>query len=101
MSFQEYEPIPPRKFTFQRFEIDARPHENGLSVTYEVTRLDEPEDDLYLDGFVKWDGCSNWTFHRENHMKHFCGKEQVQEMTRLLEYLYDEAPGFIPGWSGD
>lgn len=45
---------------------------------------------LYLSGHVKWDGCSNWNFDaNEDCMLHFCEREQLVNIGKLLAWMYD------------
>ncbi len=56
---------------------------------------------VYLDGFVKWDGCSNWTFAGELCPPlHFCDKQEAVNIGELLARLYDWAAELIPNWDG-
>lgn len=48
-----------------------------------VETLEEAE--LFLHGFVKWDGCSNWHFDAQDSlMLHGCSRE---DLTRLGEIM--------------
>lgn len=51
-----------------------------------------------LEGFVRWDGCSNWTFHRDHETRHFCGRGDVEQYCGLLLRLYGLAARLIPDW---
>lgn len=70
-------------------------HVNSSPVDTES--LDEAT--VYLHGYVKWDGCSNWYFDEQDRvMLHFCEKEQAQAIGVLLGRLYDWAKELIPNW---
>jgi len=43
--------------------------------------------DLYLDGHIKWDGCSTIII-KENH---FCGASDFKLLQNLMKYLYTRA----------
>lgn len=62
-----------------------------------VWRIEEAE--VYLRGFVKWDGCSNWDFKTNPVMKHFCGRDDFVFVSRLLEKMWDIAAKEIPAWN--
>jgi hypothetical protein len=54
---------------------------------------------IYLDGYVKWDHCSNWAFrYQDRAMLHFCEREQAAAIGILLARLYDWARELIPEW---
>ena len=71
---------------------------------------DPGEADVFLEGYVKWDGCSNWDFHPSDkgvaedgksqcrHMHHFCDREGLVNVGMLLSRIYDLATK-IPHWS--
>jgi hypothetical protein len=47
--------------------------------------------EVFLDGTIKWDGCSNWDFHTSDVLIHFCGRRQATGLGRLLDHLYQIA----------
>lgn len=52
--------------------------------------------EVFLEGFVRWDGCSNWNFEAYGTWIHFCGKQKAIDLGVLLGRLYDVAKDFIP-----
>lgn len=72
-----YGPDPSREFTIPLFGF------NFLE--------DYAEAEIFLHGNIKWDGCSNWDFHSENIMVHFCGRKDATSLGRLMNHLYDIA----------
>lgn len=45
---------------------------------------------VYLSGYVKWDGCSDWAFDEQDRvMLHFCSRNDVKELGELLLAIYD------------
>lgn len=102
------------------FSVVAEQHENGCSVSYIVFQtlgVDEQgvrwwikdrdgifgmtsnidEADVYLHGFVKWDGCSNWYFDEQDHaMIHFCGRRGMKRVSDLLFACFDMTEELIP-----
>lgn len=53
--------------------------------------------ELFIEGSIKWDGCSNWTLNPEpNHMQHFCGREGLEKFGQLLLRLWDLAADKVP-----
>ena len=51
-----------------------------------ITEKWTPEFPKYIEGFVKWDGCSEFDFHG-----HFCGAEAYIKHFSLLKYIYIRA----------
>jgi hypothetical protein len=47
---------------------------------------DPMEAERYIDGHVKWDGCSNINFGDESSdgYMHFCGREGIEQMSKVL-----------------
>lgn len=55
-----------------------------------------PVRELYLEGSIKWDGCSNWNFCTDACMKHFCGQYHAVGIGRLLHRVYDITIEHLP-----
>lgn len=47
--------------------------------------------DLFADGFIKWDGCSNWSFQTEQCMFHACDRERLVAVGEALAKCWDES----------
>ena len=43
----------------------------------------------YVDGFVKWDGCSHVRFGDENAQLHVCGKSAFDKLATVLAAIYE------------
>jgi hypothetical protein len=72
----------------------AELHENGLSVAFKVfDRIDFDGPAVGWHGFVKWDGCSNWSpgDEDENVMAHFCDEGAERAFGEMLVTLRREA----------
>lgn len=67
---------------------------NWKSLPDPVTTLDEAQ--IWLEGSVKFDGCSNWHFE-ECMAVHFCTKEQCENLGKLLTMCWEWAFE-IAGW---
>lgn len=77
------------------YQIKAKLHENGLSVSFEVYKMENGEFELSFTGFVKWDGCSNW--NQQGGCLHFCGgAEGLRRFQRLIEKLLEIALELMP-----
>lgn len=55
--------------------------------------------EIYVHGFVKWDGCSNWHFNiQDKSVIHFCGKDDLNKVSALLARCWtiseEECPMF-------
>lgn len=60
------------------------------------------EADVFLEGSIKWDGCSDWTFPGlEKCMLHFCGRNDATDLGALMAKLYDLAKESIPCFPKD
>lgn len=75
---------------------NATVHENGLSVSFDIYKDALPEPRLVADGFVKWDGCSNWST-TANHMIHFCDLDDIDRFALALKKCYDVASELMAG----
>lgn len=45
--------------------------------------------EIYLEGTIKFDGCSNWDFKTDEELKHFCSVEKVEEFGELMRRTYN------------
>lgn len=60
---------------------------------YEV---DKTNNDVFLSGYIKWDGCSNWDFENKNYPLHFCSRSEIKRLSNLFIMLYDWALELMP-----
>lgn len=74
------------------FGIDSG---NNLMFEYEkeggaiLGSADPSRADVYLHGYVKWDGCSNWYFdNQDNCYLHFCGEEEAALLGEIMRTAY-------------
>jgi hypothetical protein len=60
--------------------------DDTYSINFKLIESEEIEDAEHwgFEGYVKWDGCSNWKTISGNYDLHFCGVEKLQEFTDLL-----------------
>jgi hypothetical protein len=49
------------------------------------------ESEMYLSGSIKWDGCSHNTFGAENGYIHGCTREEMKNLSKLFDILFDMA----------
>lgn len=67
----------------------------------EMTR-DPADADVFLEGDIKWDGCSNWDFPGvADCMLHFCDLKQASGIGRLMQRMYEIASMRIPSFDFD
>lgn len=69
---------------------------DGSRVTYLVTGdgagTEKTEDaEVFLEGFIKWDGCSHWNFHDNDCMTHICGRRNAVAFGKLFIDMFDIA----------
>lgn len=55
----------------------------------------------FLTGFIKWDGCSNWDFHTDDCLRHFCGKVHATSIGRLMDRLYQIASERVESYDAE
>jgi len=63
-------------------------------VTFEIDKLDtsdldEPPITPFIEGSIKWDGCSNFTFVKSYH--HFCKTDHFVLMNRAIQLAIEES----------
>jgi len=64
--------------------------------SWETTR-DISKAQVFMSGNIKWDGCSNIVFDAQEYSAlHFCGKNDLLNVGRLLHCIYDFAARNIP-----
>lgn len=49
------------------------------------------EAEVYAFGNIKWDGCSNWQFDDVGGMLHFCSRDQLLNVGKILATCWDWA----------
>lgn len=66
-----------------------------------VASIDEAE--RFLDGSVKWDGCSNMSFDaiKNGVNLHFCSRADAKAIGELLAACYDLAAEWMPQYEED
>ena len=78
---------------YPRFEINYEFKEAYLKCeVYEINSWfqDKSYDskDIYLKGYVKWDGCSHFNFGNDDGYLHLCGKSYIDEMDKVLQTVW-------------
>lgn len=67
---------------------------------YNTNKLEEAR--VYLDGFIKWDGCSNWRFVQQtNVMLHFCSLKEMQNISDVFTRCWTMTEDLLPRFEGD
>lgn len=57
-----------------------------------------PDTEVFADGSVKWDGCSNWDIGPEGCMVHGCDKEDLINIGIVLSRCWDLTKELCPKW---
>lgn len=57
-----------------------------------------PDTEVFADGSVKWDGCSNWNVGPKNCMIHGCSKEDLVNIGTVLSRCWDLTKELCPKW---
>jgi hypothetical protein len=53
--------------------------------------------EVYLHGFVKWDGCSNWHFDAQDEcMLHGCGRRDLTNIGGIMAACWDWTAELLP-----
>lgn len=52
--------------------------------------------DIFATGYVKWDGCSNWTFYTESCMHHACSHGMLIDIGDILGKCWDASKQLMP-----
>lgn len=92
-------------FTFSAYEIVGvvcdEPNDILLplagALSHEDT-TDPAKARVALEGFIKWDGCSEFTFEADHH---WCEAWDYAAFIILLAWLHNKAKDVIPSWYGD
>lgn len=87
-------------------EIHPKPglmfHKEDENHSCHPNRVDTIEEATpYLDGSVKWDGCSNWTVGYNDtqvYMMHFCSREQLENLGKVMAKCWDLTKELCPHW---
>jgi hypothetical protein len=62
---------------------------------------DFAESQRFLSGSIKWDGCSNWDWHTDGCLMHFCGRGEAVSIGTLMTKLYDIAADRLPTFDAE
>lgn len=73
-----------------------------------ATSLPDPVDTLcdaqpFLHGFVKWDGCSNWSFDQQDEgmMLHGCCRNDLTRIGEVMGRCWDITKDMLSSFEGD
>lgn len=88
----------------EAFEVIGVDNDDGPPMMLKKGWKSSPDDctsnpdeaELFVEGSIKWDGCSDLTIGRDGYI-HSCGREGPQKLGALLERLYDIARDAMPG----
>lgn len=88
-------------FDIEGIEADGTPlfYRKGGRFYSDSTRSVE-EADIYLHGYVRWDGCSNWHFdEQDNADLHGCSRQDLMRIGEILTQCWDWTAKLCPNWS--
>lgn len=55
--------------------------------------------EVFINGSVKWDGCSNWYFdEQERGMIHGCNKDDLTRIGHVMGLCWDMTSKLCPNW---
>lgn len=57
--------------------------------------------EVFLHGFVKWDGCSNWMFNENERdtMLHGCSRTDLTNLGEVMARCWDWTKELLPTWN--
>ena len=62
------------------------------------TGIDDAE--IYMNGDVKWDGCSNWEINENDRcMLHGCNKDDLLNIGKIMGECWDMTKDYCKSWS--
>lgn len=53
---------------------------------------------IFMKGYVRWDGCSNWDFE-DRYPLHFCRPKDAEIFALLIKKLYEFAAKLMPDYA--
>lgn len=84
--------------TTKEFDIPLW-HRKGSSCTPDgVEKIEEAE--VFMNGYVKWDACSNWSLDamQRQVMYHACDREGLARVGEVMARCYDWTAELLPTW---
>lgn len=84
------------KDTTQRYTVLADKQECSVMFSVYVGSDEDADHEPLLIGYIKWDGCSNWNFSKENYPLHCCGRDNAEDFANLFLEMYDWALEWMP-----
>lgn len=94
------------------FTVKVESHWVGFVVKQQISEkpplYKDPDDQVvetfeagetFLEGSVKWDGCSNWSIGPKDCMAHFCGRKMATGLGRLMDRLYQITEERLPTYN--
>lgn len=110
-----------KHFTNLNFTIAAKPQEyiveyeifdhdgitdNGEPLFHKRGSISSPdtvesieEAEVYLSGYVKWDGCSNWYFNEQDRvMLHGCCRDDILRYGLIMAECFDLTKDLCENW---
>ena len=71
-------------------------------ISWTGEKNNDPGDiELFISGFIKWDGCSHLYFGDGDGYLHLCGKAYFKELKEVLDAVWEKAEKEIINFDGD
>jgi hypothetical protein len=81
------------------FDQDDKPLYLNEDDPYRDPTDDLSKADVFAHGHVKWDGCSNWHFDRQDEvMIHGCGRSDLSRIGDVLARCWDMTESLVESW---
>src|SRR5579863_10552918 len=106
VEFKCYKMCSAKNLNEETGEIFGIEYERRVNDEYDIILGERTENykeaQVYLSGYVKWEGCSNFKFDVQDYIRlHFCSKEDAEGVGKLLGKLYNIAKELLVNYEGD
>ncbi len=82
-------------------EFDVKLYERKGAESSNEHVTDPHEAARYVDGGVKWDGCSHYNFGDENGYLHLCGLAPIQKLAHAIEAIFERCGELMKASGGN
>lgn len=87
VEFEIYEVIAHDKAENGEFTVPNYEGIDGCGCDDKMT-TDIEKANKYIEGIVKWDGCSHFTFGDQEGYMHLCGKHSIKNLLEVIQKVY-------------
>lgn len=81
-----------------RFLISAEIESHVVNFTV-ADLINDDDENVVINGYVRWDGCSNWSFPDDTTWPyHFCWRGEIERFGQIMLVCFDLAYELNPEW---